>query len=203
VNGPHAELEPLCDVLVGLAAGHQLQDLPLPMGDVDRRLQQVGGERRGDVGAPLGDRADRPGDLGLVGVFGQLAPGAGADRLDHVSRRLRGGHPQHGMAAGAQVGDRLQAVTLLRQGVPPPRGAARQAPERRRPGGGGRRAGRPGLGTTSTSPTGSSTPRCASAAATRQHAGLLGLLAELRGAGPDGEGTPATLGKLKERLSRQ
>jgi hypothetical protein len=163
--------------------GDQLGVEAAPQELVER--PQPGGEPALPRGVRAQDRAQR----------GRLLLGGGAD----LAQPLGG----CGVAIAGPQGDRLQAVTLLRQGVPPPRGAARQAPERRRPGGGGRRAGRPGSGTTSTSPTGSSTPRCASAAATRQHAGLLGLLAELRGAGPDGEGTPATLGKLKERLSRQ
>src|SRR6266536_2134797 len=46
VDGTDAELQQLRDVLVGLAASDQLEDLPLPLGDPDGRLEQVGSERR-------------------------------------------------------------------------------------------------------------------------------------------------------------
>src|SRR6266540_4140395 len=39
VDGTYAELQQLRDVLVGLPASHQLEDLPLPLGDPDGRLE--------------------------------------------------------------------------------------------------------------------------------------------------------------------
>src|SRR6266545_1897698 len=105
VDGTDAELQQLRDVLIGLAAGDQLEDLPLPLGDPDGRLEQVGGERRRDIGALLRDGANRPDDLGLLGQLGEVASGTGPDRLDDVGGCLRGGHHQNGLAAGAQMGD--------------------------------------------------------------------------------------------------
>ena len=128
LDGLDRDEQLLGDLLVGVATGDQPHHLPLALGepvevlvdggDVDRageRVEHEPGQPRREHRVPVGDPLDRLDQLRAGDRLGDVAPGAAADRADHVLRGVRDAERQEarrgpGRRGGGQPPHHLDAA---------------------------------------------------------------------------------------------